>query len=137
MMGTGIKFGHFDDRISAILAYAPIAVAEMLGTFTSAFLIDRFGRRYLIVRALPLIMASWLLVAYGQFILPVSRNGGYLALVGMVLSVFLFGVGLESTVFAVCSEIFPMHVIGTAESITSTVNFASNYILCQTIPLLI
>ena len=48
-----------------------------------------------------------------------------------------FGIGMSSTPWAVCSEIFPLHVVGTANSLTTTTNWVSNFIVAWFFPLML
>lgn len=48
---------------------------------------------------------------------------------GLVIYLLAFGIGFSSTVWAVNSEIYPIHLMGTAMSLAAATNFLSNFIL--------
>ena len=56
----------YEEKENALLLNIPLASMNALGTIASIFLIDRFGRRYIMLRSLPFIMVGWILVAIGM-----------------------------------------------------------------------
>ena len=44
----------------------PLAGFNVIGTLAATFVIDRLGRRFLMLRTLPFIMVAWLIVAIGM-----------------------------------------------------------------------
>lgn len=57
--------------------------------------------------------------------------GSYMAFVGIVIFLFGFSIGMSATVWAVNAEIYPLHVIGTANSLATTTNWTSNFIVAS------
>ena len=107
-----------------------------MGTIISIFLIDRFGRRFLMLRSLPFVIFSWALVALGMgmtgsFDPAIKAAGGKIAFCGLSLFLFSFAVGMSATPWAVNAEIYPLHVIGTANSLSTTTNWISNAIVAS------
>lgn len=104
----------------------------MLGTIFNAFLIDRIGRRKLMLWTLPLMAVFWVMVSVGTSFTEPDRNGeistigGYTTIVALNFFVFVFGVGISSTAFAVSAEIFPPHLVGTGNSLGATSNWFGN-----------
>jgi len=142
MIAANFKINKYNDKVSALLLNIPLAVTNAVGTVLSIFVIDRFGRRYLMLRSLPVMIVTLLLIAAGMFTLPSAPNGeksigGDLAFSGTILFLLSFGVGMSSTPWAVCSEVFPMHVAGTANSLTTTSNWLSNFVVAQIFPLML
>ena len=66
-----------------------------------------------------------------------EKWGGNLAFFGTLAFLFAFGIGMGSTPWTICAEIFPLHVIGTANSLTTTTNWLSNYFVAQFFPLML
>ena len=60
-----------------------------------------------------------------------------MAFFGTLLFLLFFGIGMSSTPWAVCSEVFPLHVIGTANSLTTTTNWLSNFVVAWFFPLML
>lgn len=109
----------------------PLAAFNALGTFLSIFIIDRLGRRFIMLRSLPFITVSWLIVALGMGLTgstnPDTANlGGKIAILGISCFLLSFSTGMASTPWAVNAEIYPVHVIGTANSLATTMNWAAN-----------
>jgi hypothetical protein len=55
--------------------------------------------------------------------------GGYFAFFGTIGFLFAFGIGMASTPWTVCAEIFSLHVVGTANSLTTKTNWLNNYLV--------
>ena len=142
MIAANIKIGNYSDKISGLILNIPLSLTNAVGTTISIFFIDRLGRRYMMLRSLPVIVITLLIVAGGMFALPPSGTdqssiGGDLAFTGTLLFLLAFGIGMSSTPWAVCAEIFPLHVVGTANSLTTTTNWVSNFVVAWFFPLML
>lgn len=142
MIAANIKIGDYSDKVSGLILNIPLSLTNAVGTTLSIFFIDRMGRRYMMLRSLPVIVISLLVIASGMFALPKTETdgtsiGGDLAFFGTLMFLIAFGIGMSSTPWAVCSEIFTLHVIGTANSLTTTTNWVSNFIVAWFFPLML
>jgi MFS transporter, SP family, ERD6-like sugar transporter len=141
MIAAGIHIGNSNPKLSGILLNIPLSVTNAIGTLISIFLIDKLGRRYTMLRSLPFMMIGWLAVAAGMFMLSEGTQhkslSGNLAFIGTLLFLLCFGIGMSSTPWTVCSEVFPLHVIGTANSLTTTTNWLSNFVVAWFFPLML
>ena len=113
-----------------------------LDSILSLLTLDRVGRRYDMLRTLPFFFLAWLVVASGLFMLEYTNTktnslGGYFAFFGTMGFLFAFIIGMASTPWTVCAEIFPLHVIGTVNSLTTTTNWLTNYLVAQFFPLML
>ena len=61
-----ITFDNYSPDESALLLNIPLASVNAFGTLISAFLIDGLGRRFILLRTLPLVAVAWLVVASGM-----------------------------------------------------------------------
>ena len=110
----------------------PLAFFNCLGTTLSVFFIDGLGRRYIILRSTPLIALCWLITAIGISFTgkdqsdSVKDTGGLIATLGVCFFLLFFSFGMSSTPWAINSEIFPLHVIGTAIALAATTNWVAN-----------
>ena len=52
-----------------------------------------------------------------------------MSLAGLVLYLAFFSIGMSSTVWSVNTEIYPIHLIGTATSLSTATNWFSNFIV--------
>ena len=66
MEKAGIVIEGMSEEQSALFLNIPLSFINGLGTLLSVFFIDNLGRRYLILRSLPLIALSWFIVAAGM-----------------------------------------------------------------------
>lgn len=142
MIAANIKIGNYNEKVSASILHIPLSFTNAVGTCLSIFFIDSLGRRYVMLRALPIIVLSFLVVATGMFLQPTdptqtSTFAGDLAFYGTLLFLLTFGIGMSSPPWTVCSEVFPLHVIGTANSLTTTTNWLSNFVVAEIFPIML
>jgi uncharacterized membrane protein YjfL (UPF0719 family) len=50
-------------------------------------------------------------------------------MIALIVFLLAFGIGFSSTVWAVNSEIYPIHLTGTAMSLATATNFFGNFIV--------
>ena len=110
----------------------PLAFVNALGSGISILFIDKLGRRYIILRTLPGVFVSCLLISLSMYLSKYQTGGAQtfgniLNLVALVLYLAFFSIGFSSTVWAVNSEIYPIHLIGTATSLSTATNWLSNF----------
>lgn len=68
LLKAGVKVPGLTDDEAAILLNIPLAFVNACGTLSSVFLIDSYGRRFLMLRCTPFTCASWILTAIGMYI---------------------------------------------------------------------
>mmetsp|Transcript_22643 Transcript_22643/g.40747 ORF Transcript_22643/g.40747 Transcript_22643/m.40747 type:complete len:462 (-) Transcript_22643:865-2250(-) len=114
-----------------ILASIPLAFVNVIGCCIAVRYIDNIGRRTIMLALLPFIAASLCcmslalyLVVYGD-----SSVGMWLALASLVAYLGFFSVGMSSTPWTVNAEIYPMHLRSVANSLATTANWVSNFIV--------
>ena len=113
-----------------------------MGTIAAIFFIDRLGRRYLILRTLPFIALSWFVTAAGMAYTgdgrtdEVQTTGGIVACIGVACFLLFFSFGMSSTPWAINAEIYPLHLIGTANSLSATTNWVVNAIVSEAFKIL-
>ena len=82
------------------------------------------------LRTLPFIMIAWLIVAVGMSMTETEGSeqlGGILSFFGLLMFLLLFSFGMSATPWAINAEIYPLHVIGTANSLATTMNWVANF----------
>lgn len=104
------KAGFDHDKNDAILASIPIAFVNCIGTLISAKLIDKIGRRGLMIRTLPLIATSLMLLSIAFYLINYSESNeaSWIALFSLTSFVLFFAIGMSTTPWTVNSEIFPI-----------------------------
>jgi MFS family permease len=82
-----------------------IAFINLLLTFPSIYLIERLGRKSLILLSCSIMTVSSLVLAFS-----ISSNEGVISSVAIVLFVAGFSIGLGPVPFAILSEVVPSYV---------------------------
>ena len=110
----------------------PLSCFNAIGTISSIFFIDKLGRRYIILRSTPFVAVFWIVTAIGMSFTGDDRSdstqtvGGIVACIGVSCFLLSFSFGMSSTPWTLNSEIYPLHVIGTANSLSATTNWLVN-----------
>lgn len=132
LIQAGLKIPGMDPDESALLLNIPLAGVNAIGTLISCVYIDKLGRRFLMLRTLPISSIGWLITAFGMYLNGYTSQttvGSYVAFTGIILFLASFSIGMSSTPWTVNTEIYPLHVIGTANSLSTTTNWATNFVV--------
>ncbi|XP_059636956.1 sugar transport protein 5 [Cornus florida] len=124
---------------SALIAAIILGVVNLCSILVSSFVIDRYGRRFLFMEGgiqmciCQAIVAAVLAVAAGTSgTKHISKGDSILVLVLMCLYASGFGWSWGPLSWLIPSEIFPMEIRTTGQSISVAVNFATTFVLSQT-----
>lgn len=119
---------------SDIIWSIPLAFVNAVGTIITILYVDKLGRRYIILRTLPLIglsmwfiAGSYALIGFGGY----DVTGGWLCFIFILIYLAFFSIGMGATPWAVNSEIYPLHLRGIGNSCATFSNWASNYMVAQ------
>lgn len=113
---------------AAILATVVIGVVNVLITILSMVLIDRLGRR-----ALLLISTAGMAVILGLVGAAFHRpSTGIMVFYELVAFVVFFGVGLGPVVWLLISEIYPTEIRGKAMSLATLSNWGADWLITGT-----
>jgi sugar porter (SP) family MFS transporter len=131
-------FGDKDNPGTAMLMSTAVAAANAAFTVVAVLLVDRVGRRKLMLFTLPGVMLSLVLMSVTYFAmrsddpsfnsLPTSP----MALSGMILYVSFFAAGMGVLPWLVTGEIFPPQFAGLGNGVTTAVNWLSNLVISLT-----
>ncbi|PCR91778.1 sugar porter family MFS transporter [Natrinema ejinorense] len=128
---TILESTGFADTAS-ILATVGIGVVNVVMTVVAVLLIDRTGRRPLLLSGLA-GMTVMLAVLGVAFYLPgLSGAIGWIATGSLMLYVAFFAIGLGPVFWLLISEIYPMEIRGTAMGVVTVVNWAGNLLVSLT-----
>jgi sugar porter (SP) family MFS transporter len=120
--------------VASILATVGIGVINVVMTVVAILLLDRVGRRPLLIGGL-VGMFGMLLVLGGVFYLPGLGGAlGYLATGSLMLYVAFFAIGLGPVFWLLIAEIYPLNVRGTAMGVATVVNWLANLAVAQLFP---
>jgi MFS transporter, SP family, galactose:H+ symporter len=129
---TIIRSAGIPSASGAILATAGIGTVNVVMTIVAMVLLDRLGRRPLLIGGLVVMAAALTLQG---FAFASSRPGETLSVVSMMtLMVYIgaFALGLGPIFWLLISEIYPLHVRGTAMGVATTANWISNLLVSST-----
>jgi MFS transporter, SP family, galactose:H+ symporter len=127
---TIFQAAGFQSAQASITATAGVGLVNVIMTIVSIPLVDRVGRRPLLLGSLTGMLLSLVLLAVG-FALggPALKWIGVLSLVVYIGS---FAIGLGPVFWLLISEIFPLNIRGQAASIATTANWLSNFFVSLT-----
>jgi len=125
---------------AAFMQAVLVGIVNLLATIVAILLIDRLGRRPLLLFGLVIIAGSMLLLAYsfasanygpgGELI---DMNAG-LVLIGILSFVAGFGVSLGPVMWVLFSELFPNRIRGIAISFVGLINSSISFIVQLVFP---
>jgi len=126
---TIFKFAGLSSASVAILASVGVGIVNLVLTMVAMQLIDRVGRRPLLLCSLAGMALS--LAALGMaFALPqLSGSLGWIAVGSLMIYVGSFAVGLGPVFWLVLSEIYPLRIRGRAMSVGTVANWTANLIV--------
>ena len=159
VLAIGLAFLQQASGINAIFYYAPEIISEIglndwkfqltaalslinvLATFIAIFLVDRLGRRPLLIAGTALMMVSQITVGVASTWLPkatgdaAAASGGSMVgtimLIAIFISVIAFACSLGPLVWLVISEIFPAGVRSACVGVATSVNWVGNFFIAQ------
>jgi SP family galactose:H+ symporter-like MFS transporter len=151
IVGVGLAIFQQVTGINTIIYYAPtifqnvgfpssaaIFVAVLVGlmnvgfTVVALLLLDRLGRRVLLLIGLAGMSGSLILLGIVFFLPALLSQAGTLAVVSLMAYVAFFAIGLGPVFWLLISEIYPLKVRGLAMSIVTDVNWGANLIIALT-----
>jgi sugar porter (SP) family MFS transporter len=115
----------------SILATAGVGAVNVLLTIVSMWLIDRAGRRALLLWSLG-GMAATLMILAGGFALGTSGALAWITVLSVAAYVAFFAVGLGPVFWLLIAEIFPLAVRGRAMSLATISNWGFNLVVTVT-----
>lgn len=129
---TILQFAGLKSATVSILATMGVGIVNMVMTIVAISLVDKIGRRPLL-----LIGLSGMIISLGllgiAFALPgLSTSLGWLAIIGLMLYVGSFAIGLGPVFWLIISEIYPLKIRGLAMSMATVVNWGTNLMVAIT-----
>jgi sugar porter (SP) family MFS transporter len=126
---TILRFAGLSSASVAILASVGVGIVNLLLTIVAMQLIDRVGRR-------PLLLLSLAGMTLGLFVLglafslsQLSGSLGWIAVASLMVYVGSFAVGLGPVFWLILSEIYPLRVRGRAMSVGTVANWGANLLV--------
>lgn len=134
---TIFQFAGLAEATASIAATVGIGVVNVLVTLVAIRLVDRAGRRPLLLWSLAGMGIAMLLLGIG-FALESGGAGGAAVSLGQVTAVSLivyvaaFALGLGPIFWLLIAEIYPLSVRGLAMSLATVTNWAANFLIAAT-----
>jgi sugar porter (SP) family MFS transporter len=126
---TIFKFAGFSSASVAILASVGIGVVNVALTIVAMQLIDRIGRRPLLLVSLAGMTLSLVVLGLAFSLPQLSGSLGWIAVASLMVYVGSFAVGLGPVFWLVLSEIYPLRIRGRAMSVGTVANWSANLIV--------
>ncbi len=122
---------------ASILATVGIGTVNVLFTLVAIWLIDKLGRKNLLLYGLTGMTLGTIILGLG-FVLPgLSGVVSYITLGGMLLYIASFAASFGPIVWVMLPEIFPLQIRGSAVGVSSLSNWVANFIVALLFPVLI
>ena len=135
---TIFKTAGFDSNLTAIYATTGIGVVNFVMTIVAVFFTDRLGRKPLLYFGLIGVMLS--LFALGTsfaFAGVLGSSLKWVAVGSLVTYIICFAMSLGPIGWILVSEVFPLKIRGVAMSICTVSNFAFNFFVVGSFPILL
>jgi MFS family permease len=126
---TIFKFAGLSSASVAILASVGVGIVNVALTVVAMQLIDRIGRRPLLLISLAGMSLSLLVLGLAFKLPQLSGSLGWIAVTSLMLYVGSFAVGLGPVFWLILSEIYPLRIRGRAMSVGTVANWSANLIV--------
>lgn len=129
---TIFKMTGVHSNAGAILATVGVGVINVLFTITALPLIDRWGRRPLLLTGMSAMLVSLCLMALSFHYAAQAAYLTWLAMGSMLLFIAGFAISLGPIMWLIIAEIFPLEIRGFATSTMVSLSWVFNFIVAQT-----
>ena len=125
------QLAGFEATKTALFATILVGVVNVIVTIIALWLIDRFGRRPLLITGL-VGMGLCLVILGIAFLFEGETSAGLASVVFMITYVAFFAVSLGPVAWLIISEVFPLGIRGRAMGIATFTNWLANYFVSLT-----
>ena len=135
---TIFKTAGFDSNLTAIYATTGIGIVNFVMTIVAVFFTDKLGRKPLLYFGLTGVMLS--LFALGTSFAFAGILGSslkWVAVGSLVTYIVCFAMSLGPIGWILVSEVFPLKIRGVAMSVCTVSNFAFNFFVVASFPVLL
>ncbi len=124
------QLAGYTEATTALFATMLVGIINVIVTIISLWLIDRIGRRPLLVSGLIGMAFSLVILGFSFFI--EGEGSGLTAIFAMLIYVAFFAVSLGPVAWLIISEVYPLGIRGRAMGIATFANWISNYFVSLT-----
>jgi len=129
---TILQFSGFESAAMSILGTIGIGAINVLFTLVAIWLIDRVGRRVLLLVGLVGMVLSLSVLGLAFQLPSLASSLSWIVVGSLMLYVASFAVGLGPVFWLLISEIYPLKVRAQAMSVATVANWAANLIVALT-----
>ena len=129
---TILEFSGIKSAAVSILGTTGIGVINVIFTIVGAWLVDRAGRRPLLLFSLSGMAISLALLAITFQLPQLASSLGIAVVLILMLYVASFAIGLGPVFWLLISEIYPLNVRSKAMSVATVANWGANLIVAVT-----
>lgn len=122
-----LGFGKEDILAQQVL----LAAVNLVFTFVAMATVDKFGRKPLLYIGSVGMIAGFVLLG----VTLMTETVGILSLIGVLLFIASFAMSMGPVVWVILSEMFPNNIRSIAMSIAVAAQWAANYLVTQTFPM--
>lgn len=108
-----------------------ISILNCVVTMYSSTIVDRYGRKQMLIASIAGMGVSAFLLGFG-----ITHSFSILSAVAATLFVIAFATGLGPIPFMIISELVPHNAVGAAQSVGTTSNWLSTFIIGYFFPIL-
>jgi sugar porter (SP) family MFS transporter len=127
-----IQSAGISSASGAILATAGIGLVNVVMTVVSMWLIDRVGRRPLLLTGIAGMIISLGVLGYAFYSPKHSGSFAEVAVVTLMFYVASFAISLGPIFWLLIAEIYPLKIRGSAEGVAAATNWAANFVVSLT-----
>lgn len=141
IIDSGVTIDGYEREEMGIILNIPLAATNAIGSIIGMVLIDHAGRRPLLLWTLPVAFFSLLIISLFMYFalysddLDMQRDARITLIVFLVVYLAAFSIGISTVAWAVNSEIYPIHLIGTAVALATATNWLTNFAVATTFPI--
>jgi MFS transporter, SP family, galactose:H+ symporter len=129
---TIFKFAGLSSASGALLASVGVGIVNVILTVVAMQLIDRVGRRPLLLVSLAGMALSLFVLGLAFWLPQLSGSLGWIAVTSLMVYVGAFAVGLGPVFWLMLSEIYPLRIRGRAMSVGTVANWSANLMVALT-----
>ncbi|MGD6808375.1 MAG: sugar porter family MFS transporter [Candidatus Bathyarchaeia archaeon] len=129
---TIFQFAGLSSDTAAIAATTGVGAANLIVTAIALVLVDRVGRRPLLLVGTAGMVVSLIILGAGfAFAGPIGQASavGTITAISLIAYISFFAIGLGPVFWLLISEIFPLQARGTAMSIATVANWSANFLI--------
>jgi SP family galactose:H+ symporter-like MFS transporter len=134
---TIFNMAGFESNSISILATAGVGLVNVIMTIVGVCLLDRLGRRPLLLTGLVGMLVSLIALSLGFMSAAPGENLKWIGVGSLVVYVASFAISLGPIFWLIISEIYPLNLRGLAMGLATAMCWVSNLVVSYSFPILI